>query len=580
VFDVVNARPDRVNPFWLLGLAALFAVPAFAQTRPVRIVSVPAAPVTLVRSDADLFAATLAGRYAQGVSDPALAAQAWSLAFARQPNDGDILARAIEANLQAGLTSKAVILARSAAASILTDDAALVLGVDALTHGHYRNVASILNARSFPPSKRIIADHVRAYALLGEGKSAQAVELTSQVTGIRAVDKSALVSRALILDAAGRREEAGLLFQSAVDANVTTHLATRAHADWLLNTGRIDDARALYNRLILAGGPDTRVFVAALDAIDTTPKPIDYRVLQSRAAIGLAALVQSLSAEGRIAPSASFLSLVSRADPRSDAIRFALGSRWIDEGKADLARSILSQLPSTSPDYLAARTELVWLEFDGDKARAVALARETYTTMPGSSAAKRLLADILAGNRQDQEAETLYTSLIDQGVRAGRTAAHMWPLYFGRGGARERQGKWESGLSDLRQAQAAAPNQPSVLNYLGYALADRGENVTEAISLLQTAVRLRPQSASILDSLGWAQFKAGRFEEAVSSLERAAGMDSTIPEISDHLGDAYWRTGRLEEAKLEWQRALRLPMEDSVREGLARKIRDGLPPLS
>ncbi|NJR20409.1 MAG: tetratricopeptide repeat protein [Hyphomonadaceae bacterium] len=155
----------------------------------------------------------------------------------------------------------------------------------------------------------------------------------------------------------------------------------------------------------------------------------------------------------------------------------------------------------------------------------------------------------------------------------------MWPLYFGRAGARERLNKWPAAQADFRLAKAAAPNQPNVLNALGYALAVRGENVDEALEMLRTAVRLRPNSASILDSLGWAQFKSGRYEEAVATLERAAGMNGSIAEISDHLGDAYWRTGRLQQARLEWGRALRLVQTDVEKAALQQKITNGMAPL-
>jgi tetratricopeptide (TPR) repeat protein len=572
-----------VRPVCIGVLCALMSTQAMAQNRPARAVTITtASPVTLVRSDADLFAATLAGRYAQGVSDPALAAQAWALAYQRQPGSGDMFARALDANLQAGLVDRAVLLAKSAPPTILTDDGALVLAFDAFAQGRYRDVSRLLNTRTFAPSKRLIADHLRAFALLGENKGAEAVNLTSTATGIAAIDKAALISRAMILDAVDRDDEAGILFQSAVATNVIAPLGMRAYADWLVKSGQTEEAKRLYRRLISAGGPDTIVFVAALDGLDRAPavNPASAADLRARAAIGIATIALSLTADGRSVSPTMFLSLVSFLDPRSDGVALALAGRWIDEGKGNLARSSLSRISASSPEYLAARTELVWLEFATDKPLAIQLARQTFQARPNDLAAKRLLADVLAGNRNDAEAEGLYSSLIERGLADGRPQSELWPYYFGRGGARERQGKWPEARADLRQAKAAAPNQPSILNYLGYALAERGENIEEALTLLQNAVRLRPQSANILDSLGWAQFKAGRFEAAVASLERAAGMDSTIGEISDHLGDAYWRTGRTDEARLEWQRALRLDLSETTKVNLARKIRDGLPPLA
>jgi Flp pilus assembly protein TadD len=133
-------------------------------------------------------------------------------------------------------------------------------------------------------------------------------------------------------------------------------------------------------------------------------------------------------------------------------------------------------------------------------------------------------------------------------------------------------------LADLRIAKAAAPNQPNVLNYLGYAMADRGENLDEALGMLRNAMRLRPRSGAILDSYGWALFKSGRYEEAATILERAAGLAPNLAEVADHLGDVYWRTGRQEEARLEWRRALTLTPTEEQTKALEIKLSDGLPP--
>ena len=561
-----------------LVISTLLCSVAEAAPRLTAVRSSTATPVVLTRSDADLYAATLAGRFAQGTDNPVLAAQAWSRAFLRRPTDGDLFEKAVSANLLAGDVANAVRLARLAAPALLTDEAALALAADAFAQARYGDVVRVLAGRNFQPSQRIFANHLAAYALLGQGKRDEAVDLTARATGIPILDKATLMSRAMILNGAGRGSEAGILFQSALDSNITWPIGVRAFGDWLIANDRKPDAIALYQRLVRAGGLEANGFSASLASLQNSNMRWQPQSLQTSASSGLVTIAQSLATEGRGGSPIILFNLIAHLDRTSDGVAVALANQLISESHGDLAKPLLTRITAASPDYLAARTELVWLEFADNQAGAVVLARETLRAQPDNVAASRLLADVLAANRDDREAEALYSILIDKSKAAGQSNEEAWPLYFGRGGSRERQDNWTGAQSDLRVAKAAAPNQANVLNYLGYALADRGESLDEAIVMLRTAVRLRPRSGSILDSLGWGLFKAGRYDEAVATLEAAASMSPALAEISDHLGDAYWRLGLEDEARMEWARTLRLDVTPSQKAIIAVKMRDGLPP--
>ena len=153
-----------------------------------------------------------------------------------------------------------------------------------------------------------------------------------------------------------------------------------------------------------------------------------------------------------------------------------------------------------------------------------------------------------------------------------------WRTWFLRGTAHERAGRWSLAEQDLKQALALAPEEPEVLNYLGYTWVDRGERLAEALGMLERAVRLRPRSGAIVDSLGWAQYRLGNFAEAVQTLERAAELEPGDPTINDHLGDAYWRTGRKVEAHFQWRRVLSLEPEAPVRAAAETKLASMLGP--
>ena len=119
--------------------------------------------------------------------------------------------------------------------------------------------------------------------------------------------------------------------------------------------------------------------------------------------------------------------------------------------------------------------------------------------------------------------------------------------------------------TDFLYALELEPEQPFVLNYLGYSWVDMGMNLDRAKAMLYRAVELRPDDGFIVDSLGWVHFRLGEYEDAVEQLERAVELEPGDPVINEHLGDAYWRVGREREARFQWRRALTLePEEDTV----------------
>ena len=118
-----------------------------------------------------------------------------------------------------------------------------------------------------------------------------------------------------------------------------------------------------------------------------------------------------------------------------------------------------------------------------------------------------------------------------------------WVVYFARGISRERTDAWEEAEADFRKALELRPDQPQVMNYLGYSYLEMRTNFDEALDLIKRAVAAQPESGYIVDSLGWAYYRLGRFEEAVAPLERAAALLPTDPIVNDHLGDSLWASG-------------------------------------
>ena len=154
-----------------------------------------------------------------------------------------------------------------------------------------------------------------------------------------------------------------------------------------------------------------------------------------------------------------------------------------------------------------------------------------------------------------------------------------WSVFFQRGIAYERLKKWDKAEPNFNKALELNPDQPQVLNYLGYSWVDMNRNLQEGLEMIKKAVELRPDDGYIVDSLGWAYYRLGRYEEAVVELERAIELKAGDATINDHLGDAYWRVGRKLEATYQWKRALASEPEEAEVPKIQAKINKGLPPI-
>lgn len=178
----------------------------------------------------------------------------------------------------------------------------------------------------------------------------------------------------------------------------------------------------------------------------------------------------------------------------------------------------------------------------------------------------------MQANEQYPESIGLLDTLIAE------TKPAEWQLHYARGRALERSGQWEKAEADLALALKLRPEEPELLNYLGYAWIDRGERLQEAMAMVEKAVAANPRSGAIVDSLGWAHYRLGNYKKAVEVLEEAVELEAGDPEINNHLGDAYWMVGRKDEAGFQWRRVLTLNPDDKIKLDAEKKLASGLGP--
>ncbi len=169
-----------------------------------------------------------------------------------------------------------------------------------------------------------------------------------------------------------------------------------------------------------------------------------------------------------------------------------------------------------------------------------------------------------------------YRSIVDNAATGGvspRQRAHYHLLLAS---ALEKAGNWKDARVQLDLALVMDPNNAQILNYLGYSLLERNQDVARASAMVRKAFEFAPGSTAIMDSVGWAHFQTGEFAQAVTLLEKAAKGSGNDLAINEHLGDAYWRSGRMRDAIYAWRVASQTA-EGEVASRLAGKIDIGLP---
>jgi Flp pilus assembly protein TadD len=266
--------------------------------------------------------------------------------------------------------------------------------------------------------------------------------------------------------------------------------------------------------------------------------------------------------------------IASFADPDNAEIRVTVARLLTLAGHPAFA---VAEAQRVSPDnwhYAMAQDELVdALAAAGEPSQALALSR-SLAAMPGADAQRQ----IRLGRLLSEEKDFVGAATAFKAAQAGFAPdATPWALLLFEGSALEQGGQWEEARAVLERAAKIAPDEPIVLNYLGYAQIERRQNVEEALVLLRKASALKPMDASISDSLGWAQFVAGDARGAVPVLEQAAIGAPDDATVNEHLGDALWSVGRRYEARYAWNAAATFA-EGERAERLAAKTREGLKP--
>ena len=514
--------------------------------------------------EAETYADHLVGRVANLRQDHAAAADRYFEALQREPNNAALIEGAVTASLASGNLDRARQAARMAPRQGAPAYAQLLRAADDLARGRARVAGDDLNALEGNAAEELVGRMMQVWVQAGDDNVDGVIADLTPLASIRPYGGLFTYQQAMALDFAGRNAEALEAYTEAANGPMFLPPGVEHHADLLVRSGSAQQAVALLQSEQNRANP---ALTAAAQRAASNERTASALTPARGAAVALYGLAAIYDQEGDATNALATLSLSLALDPQLDASRIMFAQIQGKLDHPDLARSMLSHVTPPSPYAASARMMEAWLYVDADRPdEALAIARAAAES--GDLRAKRTLADIYRNLRRYDDAEPIYSQLIE-------AQPTEWRLFFARGAARERLGRWPEAEADFRHALELSPEQPDVMNYLGYTWIDRGEHMQEGLAMLQRAAALRPMSGAIIDSLGWAYFRMGDYPQALTYIERAVELEPADAVLNDHLGDVYWRVGRRIEARFQWQRALSLEPESA--EAIQAKVENGLP---
>lgn len=539
------------------------------------------AATTTPADEGSVFGSYLAARYALDRGDLREAARGFERALAADPDNLELRRQVFALLLASGEFERAIPTAEILVqANSSADDAQLFLALERSRRGNYAEARRFLEEVGQRGLTGAVQPILLAWARFGEGARDEAIQSLAAGGGpAGGLDRLKAYHRAMMLALSGRSQQAlDLLNTTFPNLPEAPPRIIRAAAQLRMATGDRAGAEGLVADA-RADEPDERQLEWLADAIAQGRTDVaaikDPLSGMSDALIGIA---EALSEQEGGAQALLFARLAAFVTPEDGDAWFMIGRVALDQNDPNEAIRALERVPAASPLAWPARLLQARALQDLDRVdEAAALYERMASEMPDRADPLVALGDLLRSKERFAEAEAAYGRAIPRLKEGNR---QNWRVFYARGIAYERTKRWPQAEADLLKALELEPEQPFVLNYLGYSWVDQGLNLDRAKEMLHRAVELRPEDGFIVDSLGWAYFRLGEFDKAVTYLERAVELEPGDPVINDHLGDAYWRVGRTREARFQWERALTFKPEPDVVASIQEKLARGLPDVA
>lgn len=539
-----------------------------------------ATALTLCLTPMGLRAETSAGAYlAAGVatteSDYAAAVIWAGRALADDPKNVALLDSLVLANVGTGDMAEAIkgakLLLETGSKS---QTATVVLLADAAKAGDFEAILKLGTAGS--SAGAVLDDLVKAWAKLGLGRSTEAMADFDKMAKTTGLEAFGLYHKALALASAGDFEGADDILSGRAAGNLAVNRrGAIAQIEILSQLERNDDAISFIDRSFV---PGRDLEIDDLRRRLVAGEPLPFTVARN-ATDGIAEVFYTMATavNGEAAPAYTMLHSRAAAYLRPDNTEAILLTANLLEQQQqfDLAVSTYAMVQPTNPAfYIAEIGRAEATQAAGRSAESLEILQALARSHGTQIAVQTALGDGLRRAEKFAEAKVAYDAAI--ATLPEPPPATNWPLFYSRGICLERTGDFAAADADMRLALSLNPNEPQVLNYLGYSLVDRGEKLEEALGMIKRAVLARPDNGAILDSLAWAYFRLGRYEDALIPMEKASLLMAVDPVVTDHLGDVYWAVGRTREAEYQWRRALSYEPTEADATRIRLKLEKGL----
>lgn len=558
---------------------ALGSVFATLSTLPVWAEETPTEPIVPSNSLAGNY---LAARIAATDKDTSNAVTFYRQAIALDPDNVDLKLKAFLNFIANGDFDEGVATGREIVkAGNEPEVVNIILSVDDIRRKNWAGSERNLTKDWRSALDRLMAGLVHSWSKIGQKQNDEAMKIVDGLKGPAWFDLFAQYHGGLIAlttgDTKGAVKRLDIAFKNRAGGQAANE--TYARVISALALAHFKDGNAEQARKTLQEGlklrPQSPVFLKGMEKMNAGKAP-GFGVLTSQrgAAEVFLNLGTALNKEGGQQFARIYMQLARTLAPKDDAILAELAQLLDAQGLTLEANNLFGGIKEDSAYYRIARLEIA-LNLDELK-NLEASQKEMESLLesdPDDLVAYLSYGAVLARHEKFSDAAAVYQRAIDRIEKPSRI---HWNLFYRQGIAYERTKDWPKAEAAFKKSLELLPNQPSVLNYLGYSWIDMNINLKEGLEMIRKAVSLRPNDGYMVDSLGWAFYRLNRFEEAVVQLERAVELRPGDPTINDHLGDAYWKAGRKLEASFQWQHALALdpPEGDSPR--IEAKLEDGL----
>ncbi|MGZ3410020.1 MAG: tetratricopeptide repeat protein [Xanthobacteraceae bacterium] len=520
----------------------------------------------------------LAAREANILRDSSAASAYYRAALRADPRNPELLELSFYSVLAEGDIDEAVKLGdRLLAIDKNNRNTRLVLGVRAIKQKQYAAARTQLAQAARGPTD-LIASLLSAWAQFGVGDTKGAVTTLDHLTGPDWYAIFKELNAAEILDLAGQKKDATKRYEQAYKLDANALRVVQAYGSWLSRNGTKEDALKVFEDFdkLLPNHPLITAAIATIKRGEKLPPLVDSPINGAADALyslgsALTRREDELSLANR---GLAYLQLSLYLNPTQQLAMLSLADLYEAMKKPEMAVKVYDKLPADSP-----------LKRGADIQSAINL-----DSLDRTDEAKKILQKLIDAKSDTRDALLALANIqrerkdyADCAETYGRAIATIptpdksnWAMFFSRGICYERSKQWPKAEADLKKALELYPDQPQVLNYLGYSWVDQGLHLDEGVRMIKRSVEQRPDDGYIVDSLGWAYFRLGNYEDAVKQLDKAVELKPTDPTINDHLGDAYWKVGRTLEARFQWAHARDLKPEPDDLKKIEEKLKTGL----